>query len=176
MAARRSLDLAGTLQLVGTAAVFAALWTLADVSYFRSYIPLAAAIFIGIAAACVGLIVQVLDWERLGGREAIVAVNGWIRAGAVPPSVPLDVAMPVLVVRERDALRRWAFLPAAAILGTLAIMNLVTSDAAGDRLVWTLAIVFWTGAASRVLYYNLRWLPALRRLVRDVRRCPAAAA
>lgn len=72
-----------------------------------------------------------------------------------------------LVTRESLARREWANLPISVICITLSIAQIYSQPNPPSSAYWSWgsAIAFWIGVAVRIVYYNLRWLPIIRKLL-----------
>jgi hypothetical protein len=171
MDSHRSLDLAGILQLVGSAAVFAVIaGSIAALSVHADPLP---AIVIAVVAAVVGVVVRFWEWERLGGRVTVVAVNSWIRHGAIPSVVSPDVWMPLLRQREARASKRWGLVVLAGIEMPLSILMISSASATTETVLWWCALGFWAVVAVWAASYNLRLLPVIRSLLRHTQSVDA---
>jgi hypothetical protein len=113
MQSRRRMDVAGIFQLAGMAVVFAGIAvSVASLSAQGNLLLLGV---LAVAAAAAGILVQFSEWERLGGRQAVVMTNRWIRTGTVPATVPRETSVPLLKERESRASKQWWFLIAVAM-------------------------------------------------------------
>ena len=176
MGTQRRIDLRGILQLAGAAVLFAVV-AVYVVSLTKSLGPLAI-VLVGFTAAAAGVFVQYWEWKRLGGRASVVMTDEWIRGGEIPLSVPREVWVPLLVKRETRAVRNWWSLVAGALQILLAVVSIMTPRSTADHAFWLCVVVFWTGIIAWTVYYNLRWLPEIRRLLRQISTAevtPAAA-
>jgi hypothetical protein len=76
--------------------------------------------------------------------------------------------VPLLRRREVRASKQWLFLIVVALEASLAIAELLDTTRT-DHVFWAVALVWWVGFGVWILYYNLRWLPVIRRLLRQER-------
>lgn len=76
--------------------------------------------------------------------------------------------MPLLRRRKVRASKQWRFLIVVALEASLAIAQLLDTTRT-DHVFWAVALVWWVGFGVWILYYNLRWLPVIRRLLRQER-------
>lgn len=165
MESQRRIDPRGILQLAGVGVLFAAIAVF--VVLLTANLGPLPIVLAGITAAAAGVLVQYWEWERLGGRANVVTTNEWIRTRTIPSSIPRDVWVPLLLKREARAVRNWAALVAVAFQILLAVLNLMNPTWTTYPIFWICALVFWAGIAAWTMYYNLRWLPVIRQLLRQ---------
>jgi hypothetical protein len=165
-------DVAGIFQLAATAIAFAAIAvSVASLSAHGNLLLLGV---LAVGAAAAGILVQFSEWERLGGRDAVVMTNRWIRTGTIPPTVPRETSVPLLKARESRASRRWWFLVVIAMQLPLTVFNLIEADSAMGRLPWVCALVLWVAIGVWTVYRNLRVLPVIRGLLKQARAANVA--
>jgi hypothetical protein len=157
------IDPAGALQLGGVAVLFATIAVY--VNSLTAHLGLLPATVIGVTAAAAAVLLQNWEWERLGGRPAVVMTNRWIRTRKIPSTVPPQIWGPLLAKREARAVKHWSLLILSAVQIPLPVINLLDPKSASERLLWLGALAFWVGLTAWTLYYNLRWLPVIRRLL-----------
>ena len=165
MESQRRIDPRGILKLAGVGVLFGAVAVY--VVLLTANLGTLPIVLVGVTAAAAGVLVQYWEWERLGGRANVIATNEWIRARTIPSSIPRDVWVPLLLKREARALRNWVALVAVALQILLAVHNLVNPTSTTHPIFWICALSFWAGIVAWTLYYNLRWLPVIRQLLRQ---------
>jgi hypothetical protein len=166
MVTQRRINLFEIFRLGASAVLCAAVWTVLYLVWLSPRVGVVPAIGIGVAAAGAGVLLQFWDWKLLGGRSTVSMTNKWIRNGAIPPTIRREIWVPLLRRREVRASKQWRFLIVVALEASLAIGQLFDT-ARTDHVFWAIALVWWVGCGVWVLYYNLRWLPVIRRLLRQ---------
>jgi hypothetical protein len=168
MGTQRRINLSEIFRLGGTAVLCAAVWTAFYVTWLSARVDVALALWIGVAAAGAGVLLQSWDWRLLGGRSTVSMTNKWIRNCAIPPTIPQGIWVPLLRRREVRASKQWRFLIVVALEASLSIAQLVDPTRT-DHVLWAVGLLWWVGSGVWILYYNLRWLPVIRRLLRQER-------
>lgn len=172
MRSQRRMDVAGVFELAGTAGVFAVVAvSIASLSAHGNLLLLGA---IGVGGGAAGILVRFSEWERVGGREVVVMTNRWIRTRAVPPTVPRETSVPLLEERASRASKRWWFLVVVAVQLPLTALHLFTSESVLDRQLWLCALVLGIAVGVWTVYRNLRVLPVIHGLLKQVRAADAA--
>lgn len=167
MTKQGSSDTAGILQLAGIAALGAALWEFLYLTLWSQHHPVVlTAVLIGVAAAIACVLLQLWSWERLGGRDVVVMTNSWIRNRAVPPTLAPEEWVPLLRMRDQPASRQWGQLLLPGFWIANSVVHLVIDTSTSGQLTWVVILVLSISISAWTIYYNLRWLRVIRRLLR----------
>lgn len=125
---------------------------------------------VALAFAAIGAISTAIGWRRHPNRAQTKAeVDQWMLAAALPDTVNLGTALPLIASRID---RKQRELGRASVMAAVFVVQMLLqiADQPGHTLTiayFSLTVAYGIGALGWAIYYRIRWIPVLQRLLTD---------
>jgi hypothetical protein len=121
-----------------------------------------------VIGAAIVVVTTLIGWRRHPARPVVTSeINGWMRAENLPDNVSLSIALPRLSRRiSRNQTELWRTSGLFVLFASEILLQLTERPITAGTVVFAVALGAYISAAlGWTIYYRLRWVPVLRRLL-----------